>query len=821
MTIKKIQSIKKYKSFRDFSWQKYCNNSDFHSSVNIFYGENGTGKSSICNILKNVSQNKTQLKYPPEEVEIKIDNTISKFSDSVWTNPVDKDSILFFDREFVGSNIHLGLNRGTQKDEQEQKSGKLIIEFDEMAIKYQKQKEKLAEIRNEKNKKLEEYRYENKAILASSLLDEEVSLFQKYKSKSQDVVKQTKALLSEKKSNIEIKIKSDKQLLDKSEKIQQIEDLTNFETHLQLSPRSTYQGLFNFGLKEKAKIEAQDGLVEKIKRHKDFFDQGIEIRSSHPGKCPFCQTDGQEEKIKSLINVYNDLYDDSYKKQLTLFEEKKKKLVNELEIIREKIKIFDLDNIFISLKKLSQQYGIKNIYLIQEEEKYREKLIIKKISELKNKIHNLSKPSEENISDLYREVKVEYKLIITFLSNISKLIDKKNRIIHFFKIDHTNEQLVERIGKNQAVLQKVVQELDFIGSNKIEKEKSRLKKQREEQKILKVHEKAKEDHRLAREVYEKYCSTEAFTKTLGKIESYFSQFNFGFKLQLDTQNRHTGSTKELPFAFKVLDLEGNERDFTDGLSEGEAQVLSLCFFFAFLDIQAGKSQKVLVFDDPITSLDDSNLSSLTDLVSSEKSKFSQIFVLTHHRTFFKFLRKRFSGKCNEYNILRNKKHLGGSFICMSQEERFVERLTNFESHLMQIAQIPNGFDVELKIVEYGQYLRYEVEHFIKCKLLHWNKSDRFADVVDGIKENKLISDPDLDKIKQIYSFCNWTTSHVDVGDDHGMAQLKEKMSDFLSISGKYSNMFLIATSQTSSSHPVPLSAQTTLPPRSEPETAQE
>jgi ABC-type transport system involved in cytochrome c biogenesis ATPase subunit len=288
-----------------------------------------------------------------------------------------------------------------------------------------------------------------------------------------------------------------------------------------------------------------------------------------------------------------------------------------------------------------------------------------------------------------------------------------------------------------------------------------------------------------KEKYEEYCSSGAFTKILKRIESYFDNFNFSFKLQLATADRHTGSTKELPFAFKIVDLDGNERDLQEGLSEGEVQVLSLCFFFAFLDIQKNKNQKILVFDDPITSLDDSNLSSLVDLIAKEKDKFSQTFIFTHHRTFLKFLRKKFAKECNEYNIIRNKNHLGGSFICKSMEERFIEKLKDLETHLTQVAQNQNGFDVELKIVEYGQYLRYETEHFIKCRLLHWDESNEFAKVVDGIKDNKKVADDDLDKIKQIYSFCNWTTSHVDVGDDHGMGQLKEKIADFVAISDRY------------------------------------
>jgi len=55
----------------------------------------------------------------------------------------------------------------------------------------------------------------------------------------------------------------------------------------------------------------------------------------------------------------------------------------------------------------------------------------------------------------------------------------------------------------------------------------------------------------------------------------------------------------------------------------------------------------------------------------------------------------------------------------------------------------------------------------------------FPSAIEGVKNNKLIRNDDLDKIKQVYSFCNWTTSHVDVGDDHGLEQLKAKISDFI------------------------------------------
>lgn len=784
MTIKKISKIKEYKSFRDFSWRRFLNAENFHTKTNILYGENGSGKSSICNILKSVSQNKSFARYIPEEAELLIDNTQYKYGNQTWAGYIQQDSILFFDREFVDQNIHLGRSRGTQQGEQEQKSGKLIIEFDAEAINLRAARDKLAAIKEEKNGKLEDYQSNNRAALGFNLAEDEEKLFRKYKNKSNNAINNTKESLDNQRIDLDGKIKADKQLLQKTENIQAIEELGNIDDDLIFSNIKAYQGLFDFDLKEQVRIDAEEELVEKIKNYKVFFEEGFEIRKRHSQQCPFCQSKNQEENISTIISIYDRLYDDTYKKQKATFNKNKQTLIDELEQIQETVKNFDFNHIFIFLKKLAEQFSIKNIYLVAEEEQFRKPVQAQKIGELKKKISELDKPSKEDISTLYAEAKKEVENIIKLFSDIKRSIDKKNKLIGIFKKEHTGQKLSVRIGKNQKTAEAIKQELDFINGRKIESQKLKLEKGKELNKLTRMTEKAKAEHKLVKEKYEEYCSSGAFTKILKKIESYFGNFNFSFKLQLATADRHTGSTKELPFAFKVVDFDGNERDLREGLSEGEIQVLSLCFFFAFLDIHKNKNQKILVFDDPITSLDDSNLSSLVDFIASEKDKFSQTFILTHHRTFFKFLRKKFNKKCNEYNIIRNKNHLGGSFICKSKEERFIQKLKDFDAHLLQIAQNHSGFDVELKIVEYGQYLRYETEHFIKCRLLHWDVSNEFAKIVEGIKDNKKILDSDLDEIKQVYSFCNWTTSHVDIGDDHGLAQLKDKISTFTTIYDK-------------------------------------
>lgn len=777
MKLKSIKNIKGYKSFQDFTWQPFLNNETFHDEVNILYGENGGGKSSIANLLKNVSENKDFGKYKPTEASLTFDDGDKKYPvNDDWDNKITKDSILFFDREFVDKNVHLGHKRDTTQNGQEQESGKMIIEFDSDAINLREIRDKAKKTKDEQDQKIKDFNLAHKDTLAFNLNDDEKTLYQSYKEKSEEEIKKAKQEIGKEKKEAEKNLETDQGLQKKVVSIQSdIKELPKVEIELSLSSYETYQAFFNFDLKEQAKIEAEQTLIDKIKAHKSFFDSGFEIRKIHPSQCPFCQSENEEAGIKKVIDLYNQIYDTTYKTQVQQFEKDKQALADELSQITQTLSEFDLNAIFLELKRLDQNYKIPNIYSVEDEKTYK-KPVATELKELSSKIAKLAKPNKENIQELYTKVKTEFEAIEAFFKVIGELVDQKNKLITKFKTDNTDEKLQSRITLNTGKIGTIDKELSFINGNKITGQKKREEKEKEQKILQELFTTLETKYKTALKEYEDHCSTKAFSNLLSKIQDYFKNFNFSFKLEPKTAP--TGNKTEFPFAFNVLDFEGNERDFKEGLSEGEIQVLSLCFFFAFLDIQKDKKQKMLVFDDPITSLDNSNLSCLVDLIAEEQKNFSQIFVFSHHRTFFKFLRKRFDNHCNEYNLIRNKKEFGGSFICKSKSDKFLDKLKNFETDLAKIP--PASLDVELKVVEYGQYLRYEVERYIKNGLLHWNAND-FQTAIDGVKCNKEIDDCDLDKIKQVYSFCNWTTSHVDVGDDHGLGQLKSKITDFIAI----------------------------------------
>lgn len=780
MKLKSIKKIKEYKSFGDFIWQRFFNNQTFHDKVNIFYGENGAGKTSIVTLLKSVSENKGFDKSAPDDACLVFNDGEKIYSaNNGWNKKISKNSILFFDREFVDKNVHLGHRRDTRQGGQEQESGKLIIEFDSEAIRLRNDKDQAKKEKEEQDEKIKKFKNDYSDVLHFALTEDEKPLYEEYKNKTEEEIERLKQKLEKEKREIQGNLEKDKALRGKSKIIKEIESLSINSFDISLSDEERYQAVFDFDLKEQVKIEAEQTLVETIRNHKIFFETGFEIRKKHPNKCPFCQSKNEEEGIEKIVGLYNQIYDETYKARVEQFENDKKILIDELLEIIKAITDFDLDSIFLKLKTLDQKYKIPNIYSVEEEEEYKSKKpTTSKLQDLHNKVKNLEQPKKEKIEESYKKAKKEFEEIKAFFESINSLIDQKNKLIEEFKTANTDAKLQERIDSSSKRIAEIEKELTFVNSNKVKEQRKKEQKEEELKTLKDEFAKRDETYKTALKAYEEYCSTTAFANLLEKIQEYFKKFNFNFKLELKTEP--TGNKTEFPFAFKVLDLEKNERDFKDGLSEGEMQVLSLCFFFAFLDIQENKDEKILIFDDPITSLDNSNLSCLVDLIAKEQKKFSQTFIFTHHKTFFKFLRKIFGGNCNEYNLIRNKKELGGSFICKSKAEKFLDKLRNFENNLRKY---PKGFDLESKVVEYGQYLRYEVERFVKNDLLHWD-SNNFHEVIEGIKRNKSIDDSDLEKIKQIYSFCNWTTSHIDTGDEYGLEQLKIKIADFIKIVDK-------------------------------------
>ena len=89
------------------------------------------------------------------------------------------------------------------------------------------------------------------------------------------------------------------------------------------------------------------------------------------------------------------------------------------------------------------------------------------------------------------------------------------------------------------------------------------------------------------------------------------------------------------------------------LSEGECSLIAFCYFMAKLDDVNTQTKKPIIWiDDPISSLDGNHVFFIYSLLRAklvEANQFEQLFVSTHNLDFLKYL-KRLTGKDNDKNM---------------------------------------------------------------------------------------------------------------------------------------------------------------------------
>ena len=76
-----------------------------------------------------------------------------------------------------------------------------------------------------------------------------------------------------------------------------------------------------------------------------------------------------------------------------------------------------------------------------------------------------------------------------------------------------------------------------------------------------------------------------------------------------------------------------ERSFRNVMSEGDKRTLALAFFLAQLNKMSDLSEKILVFDDPVTSLDENRELYTSEIVGVLSTKAKQVIVLSHRSDF--------------------------------------------------------------------------------------------------------------------------------------------------------------------------------------------
>lgn len=130
------------------------------------------------------------------------------------------------------------------------------------------------------------------------------------------------------------------------------------------------------------------------------------------------------------------------------------------------------------------------------------------------------------------------------------------------------------------------------------------------------------------------------------INSLLEKFGATFRIEKMDSNFRGGSARSeygLRLRGMSISLDGTPK-FSTALSEGDKRTLAFAFFIATVSADPNLSQKIVVIDDPMCSLDVNRKSQTKTILKSIHDKSEQLIVLAHDPYFIRDMRDTLSAK---------------------------------------------------------------------------------------------------------------------------------------------------------------------------------
>jgi len=553
------------------------------SKVNYIYGGNGTGKTTISKVIAN------KVVYPDCVVEI-ADETVDK---CVYNRDFVKEH--FSQSSSVKGIFTLGKDTKDAQEFIEKKKA----ELDQLTQNIKGNQERIKKLEGdiqtetdifEKQTWVVKKKYEEPFREAYAGYMASLKAFSK---KCLDEKRNTSGLI-----DFETLVERKSVLFDKSSvRYDQVSNI----------PTSTIENLEKINVLSTPVIGKEDAqigeLINKL-QNSDWVNNGRKYLVDSDLKCPFCQQPITDD-IKQNIE---DFFDESYEKQCNLIKQFKidyesciTSIMATIENLRQKeIKIIDLTILD------------EKIEILEE----RNKLNLMKIE------RKLISPSNVEELEIMSDVLAEINVVI---ANFQEKIKKNNQLLDNIEVEKSN-------WKNE-IWRFVVEELKTAIAH-YEKKISGYNKGITS--IRKINtDKDIELKKIDQEIKAKEAEMTSTEHTKNEINSILKKFGFGGFTIDDAEAR--GS-------YKIVRPDGCCVEET--LSEGEYTFITFLYFYQMIkgsiDPTGITRDKIIVIDDPISSLDSNILFIVSHLVkdivndcNNNKHGLKQVFVLTHNIYFHK------------------------------------------------------------------------------------------------------------------------------------------------------------------------------------------
>jgi wobble nucleotide-excising tRNase len=778
--ITSIQTIKKISCFDDFELK---DNRPFQK-VNIFYGNNGSGKTVISNILYLLSRHckdKTDLlkELIDSDSELEVITDTGKITQK---NISEKKLDLYaFNSKFISDSVYNGTTSNVDSFSSDIKlTNKEISAIDEKLIKLQTRQKKL----NDWNDKIQEIldRIWKPYSDDFQLKVYNARLTGVKPTKTQKIVGDLNILKNELDSlywsydNVAkqaVTISRLESFKTKLNTIQNIElNIEDSKTNLLTQISTHAKGKIGDRIKSLQSLIESKKALDKFGDIDDWFKKGanlLHISKEVANHCPLCDTD-LSENIDQIISDYSNYYSVAI---LKLFEF----LDNGIDSLQKLLNFNFLDLNSQIAKEIVDTCNIYGIAL-NELKIENKSLLLESIKELIKEFKRKKQSPNETIS-----LKLEYinslerysVAVNSFKTEVITAVDKEIEIISKKDINDVIKQVKDKIKEIVSVeLNESVNNV-FPSSHRSNSDISV-----DIDLILDTLNPAISKLEIKRS--EEIAKLNAESKYMNIYLKYFGINHFSVDRVKDRVKDNIIIT--------YLKTGKKKDKFKYSLSEGEKTALAFAYFISKLRVEKIEGSKtefencIIVIDDPISSLDDNRLFQTANLIESflffnkenDRMQPEQLFILSHNLVFIKYLynalktNSELEDKINEYYISNHSPYI----------QNLPSGLKNFtNTYIIKLKEI---IDYKERRIEYEtaknylpNYIRIVLETFLAFKLAMVNSNGRLPSLFHLIKamvkefenmEDKEVDGMNKDKVIERLNHLKKIADHESHGNIH-------------------------------------------------------
>ncbi len=606
--IKKFIKIKNVGRFSDFaSWGDKS-----LDKVNIVYGENSAGKTTLTSIIRSLSRNEPNLileriTHGAQEspyVEVLCEgNRKYMFQDDIWNNSLE--GIEIFDVFFVDENVYSGLQISSEHQKE-------LYQFalGEEGVGLAREIERI-----------------------KSDLDNLYSRLREIQERIAEVAKgcfaPEKFVQLQEDSKITEEIEEKNQGIKAAEAGQQVKEKEVLSEIPPLKLPIDLEALKN--LLQKSLKEVSRNSLERVKKHietlssvlgeeaETWLKQGLSyVQNAQDGKCPFCQRDLKE--VESLITVYNQYFNEEYNRleqDTSRYLEEVNRFSIEEVINQKKSTILQNDTLIEFWKGYLPPLEIPEVYL---DDLFND--IKDEFGNIKQLVEGKSKSILEPVdtSSINNFVALQQKLN-SQIDSYNSQVKKWNSEITALKAKQFNpDELRKELGKLE-IKQKRFSPENIAVCNEYKQVSQKIA---EEKELVKKKQKQQEE-----------AVSQKIIKYAERINDHLEKFGVSFRVK-GAKPTYSGKSKEPNLQYGIQ-METKEIDLANqvkySLGEGDKNALAFAFFLAKLDLDEQVGDKVIIFDDPVSSLDRNRRKRTVEYIKDLTDKVKQVIVLTHYDYF--------------------------------------------------------------------------------------------------------------------------------------------------------------------------------------------